>query len=90
MLSQTFELLLFPVAASFERAIAEPDALAADDFDEELWFYEGYQYALADGVKAAAGSVPMRAGPHPDEPSGQAWGEEEVYGLYPKLAQKFA
>jgi hypothetical protein len=76
--------------ASFEQAIADPDSLADDDFDEEAWFYEGYRYAVADGVKAAGGSVPMRTNPHPDEPTGQGWDEEKVYGLYPKLAAKFA
>lgn len=76
--------------ASFERAIADPDSLADDDFDQEAWFYEGYQYAVTDGVKIAVGLVPMRASPHPDEPIGQAWDEEKVYGLYPKLATKFA
>ena len=76
--------------ALFEQAIADPDSLADDDFNEEAWFYEGYQYAVTDGVKMAVGSVPMRASPHPDEPIGQAWAEEKVYGLYPKLATKFA
>ena len=76
--------------ASFERAIADPDSLAGDDFDEEAWFYEGYQYAVTNGAKVAFGSVPARATPHPDAPLGQAWDEEEVYGLYPKLAAKFA
>lgn len=75
---------------AFERAIADPDSLATDEFDEEVWFHEGYQYAVADGAKVAAGSVPMRVSPHPDEPTGQAWDEESVYGLYPKLAEKFA
>lgn len=75
--------------APFARAIANPDALAAEDFDEEAWFHEGYQYAVADGVRRAVGTVPARASPHPAQPAGQAWDEEEVYGLYPKLAEKF-
>jgi hypothetical protein len=75
---------------AFERALADPESLAAEDFDEDTWFYEGYQYAVTDGVKAAVGSAVNRESPHPDEPSGQAWDEDKVYELYPQLAEKFA
>jgi hypothetical protein len=34
------------------------------EFDEDAWFYEGYQYAVTDGVKAAAGSIVNRETPH--------------------------
>lgn len=74
---------------SFEQAIADPDALAAGDFDEQAWFHEGYQYAVTDGARLAGGSVPARASPHPDQPAGQEWAEEKVYALYPKLSEKF-
>ncbi|NOV29562.1 DUF4240 domain-containing protein [Methylomonas sp. ZR1] len=76
--------------AAFERALADPDSLAAEDFDEDSWFYEGYQYAVTDGVKAAVGTVVNRESPHPDEPFGQEWEEDKVYELYPQLAEKFA
>lgn len=75
---------------AFERALADPESLAAEDFDEDTWFYEGYQYAVTDGVEAAVGSAVNRESPHPDEPSGQAWDEDKVYELYPLLAEKFA
>ena len=42
----------------FEHAVADPDSLADEAFDRDAWFYEGYQYAVADGVEAAAGSRP--------------------------------
>jgi hypothetical protein len=31
--------------ACFENAIADPESLADENFDESTWFYEGYQYA---------------------------------------------
>ena len=45
---------------------------------------------MTDGVKAASGSAVNRESAHPDEPSGQAWDEDKVYELYPRLAEKFA
>lgn len=75
---------------AFERAISEPESLALEDFDEDAWFFEGYQYAVNDGVEAAVGSVLEREKPYPDEPSGKAWDEDKVYELYPNLSKKFA
>jgi hypothetical protein len=75
---------------AYESALSDPESLATEHFDEDVWFYEGYQYAVTDGVKASVGSVVNRESPHPDEPSGQAWDEDKVYDLYPKLAEKFA
>jgi hypothetical protein len=74
---------------AFEAALANPESLAEMEFDEEAWYYEGYQYAISDGVEAAVGSVVKRAQPHPRDPSGHAWTEEEVYDLFPTLAEKF-
>ncbi len=74
---------------AFERALADPESLADEDFDEEAWFYEGYQYAVTDAVEAAAGYVPERARPHPDVPSGEPWEEDEVDELFPRLAARF-
>ncbi len=75
---------------AFESALSNPDSLATEDFDEDAWFYEGYQYAVTDGIEAAVGSVVNREKPYPSEPSGQPWEEDEVYELYPKLGEKFA
>jgi hypothetical protein len=72
---------------AFERALADPDSLAGEDFDESEWFYEGYQYAVTDGVEAVAGSRPPRTAQ--TEPSGKDWQEDQVYKLFPKLAAKF-
>lgn len=71
----------------FERALADPDSLADEDFEESDGFYEGYQYAVTDGVEAVAGSPPQRSAPA--QPSGTEWQEDKVYDLFPKLAAKF-
>lgn len=75
---------------AFERAIADPESLATEDFDEDSWFYESYQYAVTDAVKAVAGSIQPRDPPYPNESSGEKWSEDQVYGLYPRLSEKFA
>jgi hypothetical protein len=74
---------------AFERAIADPDSLALEDVDEEAWCFEGYQYAVTDGVEAAVGSVVRRKQPSPDEPSGEPWDEDEVHELYPRFSERF-
>lgn len=75
---------------ALEQALSDPESLVDDDFDEDVWFYESFKYAVNDGVKASAGFVPDRESPHPKEPSGEAWEEEEVNMLFPKLAEKYA
>jgi hypothetical protein len=72
---------------AYEQALMDPDSLAGEDFDEEDWFYEGYQYAVTDGVKAVAGQLPLRS--MPAQPSGTEWQEDRVYDLFPKLSAKF-
>lgn len=73
--------------APFERAMADPDSLAGEPIDEEAWFYEGYQYAVTDGVEAAGGRRKQRQ--VPADPSGTAWREEQLDALFPKLTGKF-
>lgn len=75
---------------AFESALSDPESLAGEEFDEDSWFYEGYQYGVSGGVAAAVGSTVKREKPHPTEPSGQEWTEDNVYDLYPKLSEKFA
>jgi hypothetical protein len=71
----------------FERVIADPDSLADEQFNEATWFYEGYQYAVTDGVKAVAGLRPSRR--LPDRPSGEGWVEDDLRKLFPRLNAKF-
>jgi hypothetical protein len=72
---------------AYEQALSNPESLTDDEIDPDIWFYEGFQYAVTDGVKAAAGLRPHVA--TPDQPSGEAWGEDAVYALYPRLSAKF-
>jgi Protein of unknown function (DUF4240) len=71
---------------AFERALSDPDSLA-EDSDESDWFYEGYQYAVTQGVEAVAGHRPQRR--MPDQPAGARWQEGDLGTLYPKLSAKF-
>ncbi|WP_338441980.1 DUF4240 domain-containing protein [Synechococcus elongatus IITB4] len=74
---------------AYETALADPDAIDTSDFDEEVWFYEGFQYAVTDGVEAAVGFNPPRAQPHPSQPSGEEWQEDQLDQLLPRLAAAF-
>jgi hypothetical protein len=73
---------------AFERALSDPDSLADESFDEGSWFYEGYQYAISDGVRAAAGNA-RREKPLPVNPAGRKWSERDLADLYPKLTARF-
>lgn len=75
----------------FESAVSAPDSLADESFDEEAWFYEGYQYAVNEGVEAAISPEKLSAIAIPDTPSGSRWEEEPeaLKGLYPQLWRKF-
>jgi len=74
---------------AFERALADPESLADEEFDEDAWFYEGYQYAVMDGVEAAAGSYPQPHVPHRSTPSGERSKEDDLGNRFPRLATKF-
>ncbi len=74
----------------YDAAILDPETLATLDLDTDDWFFEGYQYAVTDGVEAAVGVIVDRQNPHPTEPSGVAWDEDHVYDDYPELSAKYA
>ena len=73
---------------AFERALADPESLADEPFSGDDWFYEGYQYAVTDGVEAVGAQPPQ--GQMPDEPTGVAWREDELDALFPRLSARFA
>jgi Protein of unknown function (DUF4240) len=75
-------------SASFQSALADPDSLADENVDLENWFHEGFEFALADAVRANIGRPPTRANPIPQNPSGHPWNEPTVYSHYPKLVLK--
>ncbi len=73
---------------SFEKAMNNPDSLADESFDEDSWFFEGFQYAVTEGVEVVLGSLPERQSPAPSEPSGNEWDEEDenhFQTTYPNL-----
>jgi hypothetical protein len=74
----------------FDKTIANPDSVADEDIDIESWFHEGFQYAIAEGVKANIGRRPNRVNSLPTSPAGLQWAEATVHKFYPKLAQKLA
>ena len=74
---------------AFDRALANPDSLADEDSEADDWFYEGYQYAVSEGVEAVAGPD-VALEPQSVDPSGDPWDEDEVYALFPRLAEKYA
>lgn len=72
---------------AFEKAVADPDSLASETYDEDAWFYEGFQYAVRKGVAVAISPHESTGVPVPDEPIGEPW-EESVEVLkerYPLL-----
>jgi hypothetical protein len=74
----------------FERALADPESFADMDYDAESADYEGYQYVPAKVGRELNGGLDFpRSRPHPEEPSGRCWDEDEVAKLYPKLAKKY-
>jgi hypothetical protein len=72
---------------SYEQAVSNPDSLAGQEYDEDVWYYEGFQYAITESVESVVGSVPQRVSPAPSEPSGSPWEDdpEELKLKYPKL-----
>jgi hypothetical protein len=76
--------------AAFDHALSDPDSLAGEDLGEDEWFFEGYQYAVAEAVESVTGSRPPRVQPHPAAPSGTEWDEAKVYDSYPRLRDKYA
>ena len=70
-------------------ALKDPDTALADIAGGvESWFYQGFDSAIRVGVQAVLGTLPGR-GPFPAEPAGEQWAEDEVYKLYPQLAELY-
>lgn len=74
---------------AFENAVNNPESLADLPFIEEAELEE-FRY-IADEVyeeKTGQDMMPNRV-PHPGEPIGTEWDEDEVYKLYPRIADKY-
>lgn len=73
--------------AQFEAALSDPDSLSDVDLSEDDWVHEGFGDAVTEGVKLAGGERPGRR--IPPTPAGQAWAEDAVRSLFPRLAAKY-
>lgn len=85
--------LIFLGRQAYESACANPDSLAAlDDTTLEATEHEGLLYIAGDVHEAKAGGHPERARPHPSEPSGDEWDEDDEQALAtmcPELWKRF-
>lgn len=75
----------------FEKAVEKPDSLTDEEFDEESWFYEGFQYAVHEAVESVSGESPLAITQMENEPTGEQWEEEPeiLKAKYPALWKKF-
>lgn len=76
---------------AFENAVADPDSLAAETYDEDAWFHEGFQYAVHEGAEVAISPQELSVVPSPGEPIGAPCQEspEMLKERYPLLWTKF-
>jgi len=74
---------------TFESALADPDGLAGFEFGDDGSTYEGYQYVPHQVAENKLGGIPERHKPHPADPSGEDWDEDDLPRLLPKLAEKY-
>jgi len=64
---------------TFERTLADPQSLADINYDADSADYEGYQYVPTEVERELSGGQDFpRSRPHPEEPSGKCWDENEV------------
>lgn len=76
----------------FERAASSPETLAelARDMVECL-FLEGFAYPATTVYEQKTGSLPEREAPHPADPTGEPWDEDQTVleRRFPKLWAKY-
>jgi hypothetical protein len=77
----------------FEAAIADPDSLASVELDdEESW--EDWMSPSMYVVEARTGDyayvAPERHPRRPEEPTGQAWDEDDLDERFPRLTEKYS
>ena len=83
--------LVFQGQEIFERALADPDSLAAlDDRTLNGLFYEGLLYVPYQLYEQKAGPMPEPdSSSRPLEPAGKPWDEEDLPTLHPTLNRRF-
>jgi hypothetical protein len=75
----------------FEAALADP-VRAADEAEQDNIECEDMLGAALSAYKARTGEYPPRSSapiPHPREPAGDSWEEEDLETLYPSLYKRF-
>ncbi|RYD33126.1 MAG: DUF4240 domain-containing protein, partial [Verrucomicrobiaceae bacterium] len=73
----------------YERALADPDSLADVDYGEDEPCYEGFQYIAREVAEEKSAGVSESSVPHPADPAGQEWDEDDLPSLYPRLTAKY-
>lgn len=74
---------------AYERALEDPESLAAIAVEDGEC--EAFLYAPVEAIKQVSGpdALQPRYRPHPAEPAGTPWEEEELDARFPKLTAKF-
>jgi hypothetical protein len=75
--------------ATFEAALADPESLADVAQDDEFEL-ESFGYVAGEVYEQMTDSpLPASKSLEPAEPVGRAWEEDDLPGLFPRLARKF-
>ncbi|MBT3147130.1 DUF4240 domain-containing protein [Neptunomonas phycophila] len=74
----------------YNKAVSNPDTLALENYDEDTWFYEGFDYAVYETTENIIGKDEI-ALVAKNEPSGSEWQEEQSFfeNTYPELWKKY-
>lgn len=75
---------------AFEAALANPEALADDRFEEDAWRCLDYEWAVSDGIaRASGGAVPEGLLGSRGVPRAEGWEESQAASRFPRLFGKF-
>ena len=76
--------------AVYEAALSDPESLADVDAGSPFEL-ESFGYVAAEVYEQLADEeMPRGRSAEPAEPAGKAWEEDDLTGLFPRLARKFA
>jgi hypothetical protein len=76
--------------AAYEAALADPDSLADVDQDEDFEL-EAFGYVAGEVYEQMTDTeMPHGRSVEPATPAGREWSEDELPGLFPRLARKYA
>jgi hypothetical protein len=81
--------LILQGESRFNRALKDPRVAVEGVTPGADLECEDLLYAAAMAYEAKAGATLPRTVPHPREPAGTPWSEDDVAKLYPDLATRF-